>query len=183
MVVDRIGRSILKRHDTDASCTGQSGYVLVTVMAILWLLMLITIAVVAYVLTALGLTRVSIEKAQTVRNIDGALERGLHEVRFDPGACASLDLSQDDYRVVCPSQTSSDGHGQTVRIIGLEVREGVRSVGWATVRVVDLAPSIGGGGGGDTPPPEVQITHGFSVEVCDWKLGPKQVAETPGDCS
>lgn len=161
---------------------GQGGWALATVLGAMLFLTIITVAILAYVLAGLRLTKASIDSADRIRAIDGAMETGLQRVRSDITTCATLNTAVQGYEVTCIDDPGSpvDTGSTEVRSLKLIAEKSDGSIaGQAKVRIVDLVVNEADPGLG-TPR---QLSVGYTVEVCDWQLGGKAAAKPLKDCA
>lgn len=150
----------------------QGGFVLSTVIAVLFLFTLVGVALLALVVASLRLSRAGINSSDQKRAIDGAMETGLQQVRGAASDCAGLALSQQGLSVSCSVKSTTTGAAADRRVVDLSVKKGSTSVGQARVRIVDLVVAPGDPG----DPSTRLLVDGFSVEVCDWRLGAGQAS-------
>lgn len=153
------------------AATGQRGSVLLLVLAVVLMLAVGVLAL----LNATTSTRKVADKLETdtktLHRIDGALERGVNQVRDDddPATCrANMSLPDiPGFNVSCiliPSTTP------TSRTMDFEVENSENQlVGAARVKVTDEVNS--------------QPLVGYSIEVCDWLLGSRAVQDTLRGCA
>lgn len=173
MVVEGRRLLLIQRPSTPRD---EGGWVLPTVMGVLLFLTVISVALLTYVFAGLRLTRASIDSANRVRAIDGAMETGLQGVRSDTSVCANLDRTVQGYRVTCIDDVGSpvDAGATEVRGLKLIAEASDGSVaGQAKVRIIDLVVN-------STPR---QLSVGYKVEVCDWQLGGKAASKPLKDCA
>lgn len=164
----------LKRPDS-------AGYILLTVLGVILLLTLIGLALLTYVWSALGLTRAAIENADTMRAIDGAMETALQQARGNLGSCPAVAVTQSGVTAECVFETNPPVQGPVSdsRIIDITAEKNSQLIGRARVRVTDLVAFE------DTTkvPPVREMAEGYAVEVCDWQIGARQVAEGLKGCT
>jgi Tfp pilus assembly protein PilX len=144
---------------------GQSGYVLATVLGVVLLLTLIGVALLSYVFGSLRVTQSAVANSDRSRVADAALESALQEWRSQPGQCAGKQAEHGGITVTCGDEAVSTER----RIMNLTAIRGTTPVGRARVKIVDEVNGI--------------ASPGYSLEVCDWRLGARLTESDLGGCA
>lgn len=154
---------------------GQSGSILLLVLAVVLMLTIGVLAVLNMTITA-GRTATSLElSTKAAQRVDGALEKSVNAVRDDEAACPTQTGTTEnygDYDVECrlaPPPATPVIQSRTMDFFAYPAGSTSNLVGKARVRVVDEANGV--------------ENVGYSIEVCDWLLGGTAATQAVKGCS